>query len=703
MNLDQNIICPDCFNIPLLGLNFNEKDDNLKNLIEIYSYCIYHHKNYNKANLNKNYLNNIISNSKRTNNIIITKEINCEYCNKKPFEYHCLECKRNICKNCFAYHKNHRHYYNYDYISEQELEQINNKIISSNDNINYNIDLIEKQILKYELELLKLKNLFLKYKEINEQLNSFSKYILDKYSDLLKYQKPIYYPIYFNVKNILKFDSMKLTLPEEDLSIKSFTDIISEKICSGLYYILSNSNYSTNLSDYNKANKLKINFDINIINDFIKKNIEYERIIPLNENKFVGIYDKHFLLDEVEENEVNTKNKKTDKGIEIYNIKNQIVETRIKSKPNDIFYNQENNIIIFKYDYSIDVYNFRDFTLLQTISIGPKRKKRKIEGSSLWKKESTIINTHCELIHVEFITKNTLGVIFEGDLSNLGEDVEKLIDEDDIDVINIGQDNNNDEDNDSYSYFIVYQRENDNSHYIPKKVSLLIKMDIWIKEVPYTSGEFDIENDNIDSYCTFKLDSITKISEEEYIIAFKSRIEAKKSQGYFIITDKFYENEIIYYYLNWKDHLCITDVIGNTREDTYLFKNNIDDKYYFIYKNSDDFASEIKNYFSERNLSLITIDVGNKLDVRNLYIEKYNIIGWNSKSLYMGRIVNGELEIIHNFDFPENDHVKLISLENKCIYYNNQDNNWSEEDNNNLIEEDDDDDGVDGVDDENIE
>ena len=225
-------------------------------------------------------------------------------------------------------------------------------------------------------------------------------------------------------------------------------------------------------------------------------------------------------------------------------------------------------------------------------------------------------------------------------------------------------------------------------------------MDIWIKEVPYTSGEFDIENDNIDSYCTFKLDSITKISEEEYIIAFKSRIEAKKSQGYFIITDKFYENEIIYYYLNWKDHLCITDVIGNTREDTYLFKNNIDDKYYFIYKNSDDFASEIKNYFSERNLSLITIDVGNKLDVRNLYIEKYNIIGWNSKSLYIGRIVNGELEIIHNFDFPENDHVKLISLENKCIYYNNQGNNWSEEDNNNLIEEDDDDDGVD---DENIE
>ena len=93
---------------------------------------------------------------------------------------------------------------------------------------------------------------------------------------------------------------MKLTLPEEDLSIKSFTDIISEKICSGLYYILSNSNYSTNLSDYNKANKLKINFDINIINDFIKKNIEYERIIHLNENKFVGIFDNHFLLDEVE-------------------------------------------------------------------------------------------------------------------------------------------------------------------------------------------------------------------------------------------------------------------------------------------------------------------------------------------------------------------------------------------------------------------
>ena len=273
MNLDKNIICPDCFNIPLMGLNFNEEADNLKDFIEIYSYCIYNHKNNNKASLKQNYLDNIIYNSKSTNNIILTKEIYCEYCKKKPFEYHCLECKRNICNNCFVYHKNHRYYHNYDYITEEDLEQINNNIKKSNDNINYNIDLINKRIVKYESELFKLKNLFLQYKEINNQLNIFSKYILDKYTDLLKYQKPIYYPIYFNLKNILKFDSMKLTLPEKDISIDSFTDILLEKFYSGFYYIITNSNFSTNLIDYNKENKSKINFEINNINDFVKKYI----------------------------------------------------------------------------------------------------------------------------------------------------------------------------------------------------------------------------------------------------------------------------------------------------------------------------------------------------------------------------------------------------------------------------------------------
>jgi len=694
MNFDKNIICPDCFNIPLMGLNFNEEADNLKDFIEIYSYCIYNHKNNNKASLKQNYLDNIIYNSKSTNNIILTKEIYCEYCKKKPFEYHCLECKRNICNNCFVYHKNHRYYHNYDYITEEDLEQINNNIKKSNDNINYNIDLINKRIVKYESELFKLKNLFLQYKEINNQLNIFSKYILDKYTDLLKYQKPIYYPIYFNLKNILKFDSMKLTLPEKDISIDSFTDILLEKFYSGFYYIITNSNFSTNLIDYNKENKSKINFEINNINDFVKKDIEYEKIIPLNENKFIGMYNKQTLLDQFETNldEDNRENNK-EKGIEIYNINNQIVETKIKSNPNDIFYNQKYDIIIFKYDDSLDIFNFRDLTLLQTISIGPKRKKRKLESSSLWRKENNlIIDTNCEFIHVEIITKNTLGIIYEGDLSKLGEDVEKLCDKSDIDAINIGEDNNDDEENESYSYLIVYQRENDKSHYIPKKVSLLVKMDIWIKEVPYTSGELDIENESIDSYCTFELDSITKISEDEYIIAFKSKIEAKKSQGYFIITDKFYENETLYYHLNWKEHLYIKDVIGETKEETYLFKNNIDDKYYFIFNDSKNFTSELKNYFDEKNLSLISINVGSKLDIRNLYIENNNLIGWNINSIYIGRIVIGELEIIYNFDFPENEYVKLISLENKCIYYNNKKNkNIHDEEDNDSIEENDED------------
>ena len=83
----------------------------------------------------------------------------------------------------------------------------------------------------------------------------------------------------------------------------------------------------------------------------------------------------------------------------------------------------------------------------------------------------------------------------------------------------------------------------------------------------------------------------------------------------------------------------------------------------------------MKKYFNEYDLELIPINVDNdKLDIRNLYIERSKIFGWSKNSLYVGKIVCGELQITYNFDFYSKECVKLISLENKSIYYNDEEN-----------------------------
>ena len=101
MNFEQDLICPECCNPQLLGLNFNEESIDINNFIELYSYCILNHKR-DIVSLQKNNFNYIFSNKKK-NSIIYDKELKCECCNKKPFEYHCFECKRNICQKCFEY------------------------------------------------------------------------------------------------------------------------------------------------------------------------------------------------------------------------------------------------------------------------------------------------------------------------------------------------------------------------------------------------------------------------------------------------------------------------------------------------------------------------------------------------------------------------------------------------------------------------
>ena len=670
MNIEPKILCPECFNIPLLGINFNEETENLKSYLDLYSLCIFHHSKTKESKLNKNNLEDIFTNDNSLfkNDTSNNKKLNCENCNKKPFEYHCFNCNRNICKECFEFHKSHKYYYNYDYISEDELKKINEKLNESKNNIDSNYSLIEKIISKYETQLNQLKNLYNEYKKINDNLSSIASFILNKYTDLLNSQKPIYYPYYFNLKNILSFEPIQLKFKEEeDLSINEFINVLSEKFYSGLYFIITESTLSKNLKDYDKIDKFKNEYDITNIDSYKKINIEYDKIIPLSNNKFVGIKSQI--------------NDKTKKELEIYNMTNQMIETKMKSNPENIFFNEKDNLIIFLCEDSIDIYNYSNFSLKQQIEIIDEDKVNKREYSSLWKKSAREIDdSYYALKHVEFISKNTIGIIYEGGLNYLGDEVDDLFEiTDSTKIINIDEENDIDKNSNNYSYIIIYQRENEDSKYIPKKVSLLVKMSIAIKDVPFFSSG-DIENEYEDDYCTFKFDNITQISNNEFIFAFKSKIKADRDQEYIYITDKFYNNEMIYYYLNVEKDNSIKEIIGSTKENSYLFKNKNDEQFYFIYNSSNKFALSLKNYFKEKKLKLTTINVNKKLKIRNLYIEKHNIIGWDEYSIYVGKNINGELEIISNIECPQYEYIKYISFNNKYIYLRNLNDNENKSD-----------------------
>lgn len=672
MNLEPKIVCPECFNIPLLGINFDSEAENLNDYIDLYSLCIFNHNKNKESKLHKNNLKDIFSNNNSIKiNKSSSKELFCECCNKKPIEYYCLNCKRNICKNCFEYHKNHKYYYNYDYISEDELKQINEELNKSKNNLDSNYSLIEKIISKYETQLSQLKNLYTEYKKINDNLSSIASYILKKYTDLKISQKPIYYPIYFNLKNILSFDSIQLKFKEEEeeLSIDDFISALSEKIFSGLYFAITDSNLSINLNDYDKINKFENKSDITNIDSFNKVNIEYDEIIPLSDDKFAGIYYQSSSF-------INSiKTKKPIERLEIYNMNNQMIETKIKSNAEKIFFNEKYNLMIFLCKDSIDIYNYTNFTLKQQIKIIDERKKRKRENSSLWKKSDKEEDSYYILTHVEFISKSTIGIIYEGDLNYLGEKVDELFEiTDSTEIINIDEDSDIDKDSYNYSYIIIYQRENEDSNYIPKNVSLLVKMNIEIKDVPFFASG-DLENEYEDDYCTFTFENITQISNNEFIFAFKSKIEAERNQEYIYITDEFYKNEMIYYYLNWEKDSAIKKILGRTKENSYLFKNKNDEQFYFIYNSSNKFALSLKNFFKEKELKLTTINVNKKLNIRNLYIEKTNIIGWDEYSIYVGKIISGELEIISSIDYPQYEYIKYISFKNKYIYSKNLNDN----------------------------
>ena len=211
-NLAPNIICPECSNIPLLGFNFAYYNKNWSDVCELYSYCIYNHNNK-KNEIKKIKFENIFKkNSKKSKKNKI--KLICEFCKKNNIEYHCIDCQRNICKNFFKYHKEHKYYYKKEYILENEINMIRKNFDECQKNLKKNMNLIQEKINDLESKLEELKSLYDEYKDINDKLISFSNYILNLYSDLAQSGEGFFYPIYFKLKIILLFEPTTINLED---------------------------------------------------------------------------------------------------------------------------------------------------------------------------------------------------------------------------------------------------------------------------------------------------------------------------------------------------------------------------------------------------------------------------------------------------------------------------------------------------------
>ena len=255
--LEKNIICNQCLNIPLLGIEFLYKANNISEIIKLHSFCLFHN---NKNNVNEFMLKNILkekAKNKKENKI----KINCEYCQKNQNKYLCLNCKRNICKECSKYHKSHKLYANNKYlISKNDFEKIRNDFKRAKNNLNNNLSYIKSKINSFKSQLKNLENLYKEYKDLNDKLIALIQFILEKYQNEKISSKSIYYPIYFNIKNVLEFNFQELNIEDDDnLSIKYFTNSLLDRIKSGFFFLLSDSKYNKNLNDYTNDKLIKIN------------------------------------------------------------------------------------------------------------------------------------------------------------------------------------------------------------------------------------------------------------------------------------------------------------------------------------------------------------------------------------------------------------------------------------------------------------
>ena len=632
--LENNIICNKCLNIPLLGIEFSNEAKSISDIIKLHSFCLFH-KTRNKVNefpLNNIYKEKEKNKNKNKKNI----KINCENCKKNENEYLCLNCKRIICKKCFNYHKSHKVYENNKYLlSKDDFDKIDNKFKNAKTNLNNNLIFIKSKIDSFKSQLHKLENLYKEYKDINDKLMALANFILKKYKNGIISDNSIYYPIYFNVKNVLEFNFQEFNIKDEDLSINSFTNYILDKIKSGSFFLLLDSKFNKNLNDY--ANEKWVNLSTLKLDEFKEIKVEYSKFILLEDkSKLIGI-------------------KKGSSFLEVFNIQNGSIETSIKLDINidnfNIFY--KDNLLLLISDLEVYIFNSKTFTIMQQI---------------------TLEKNFDRFIYGEILSKDSIGIIYKGSLSSL-EDFSLIKNYINlpiskynmINIANIKEEYIDSFERNSfkYMYFLIYKKDNSDK-FLLKKIILLIKENIAKNEVKYVSDDsFDNRDDDI--YCTFYFDSLNKYSDTEFVIAFKSKILEKREQYCYYITDKIYSNETIYYYLNINDEL-IKKKICSTKENSFLHK--IGNTFYFLFSESEKSSFKLKNLLKDYEFIEIKMDKMNKNNFRDFYYQNKNILGWNKKLIFSGKInSNNELEIIRNNIKSYN--IISICLNPNIIFYDN--------------------------------
>jgi len=346
--LEKNIICNKCLNIPFLGIEILNESKNISDIIKLHSFCLFH-KNRNKVN--EVLLNNIYKGKEKNKNEKNIK-INCENCKKHKNKYLCLNCKRIICKKCFNYHKSHKVYENNKYlISKADLVKIEDKFKNAKTNLNKNLIFIKCKIDYFKSQLQKLENLYKDYKDINDKLIGLTNFIFEKYKKGLISGKSIFYPIYFNIKNVLNFNCQLFDIKDEDISINSFTNYFLDRIKSGSLFLLSASQFNKNLNDY--TNEKLVQLNTLKLNEFKKIKIKYSKIIIMEDKtKLIGFKNGTNVL-------------------EVFNIQNKSVETSImldtKISGFNIFY--KDNIILLMTDLRIYIFNAKTISIIQQINI----------------------------------------------------------------------------------------------------------------------------------------------------------------------------------------------------------------------------------------------------------------------------------------------------------------------------------------------
>lgn len=486
-----NFLCKKCNKMPLLGLEYLNNNLDEFNLIQIYQYCLNKHEKNEKKIIKCLNFDEVFSiqeqNLKDNKNIYVNnKKYNHSYSNKNSFEKFGLP--------------------------KIKLNEIKLNLEKSTKNLKNNLSLIEEKIEEVKKKLEQLIKIYNEYKEINEKLKIISQLIIDNYENNL-ISKNIEYPNYFNLFNLLEFNFENLNI-NKDLSINEYIFELKEKIKSGYFYILKESKYSRDLDKYendniNNSNKIYLS-KFEIISSELKSKIilDEERIIGFN---------------------------KKEGTVEIFNIKNKMIETKIQiiiesEEEEDVFIKKHKNYLIFKSNKKIDVMSSVSLELLQTISIKKAKKYDNEENFS----------------SANFLENGDLAVTFEGNINLLNEDISNKIDLNKNLIIN-GEDYYTTilEKIKELTFLLIFKQYN--HKFIVDKILILIKHLIKPDEVSYVAGECCNWEDDSCDYCSFHIKSFHQISKNQILYSFESILELDRDQSNFYFTDTQYNNEFVYY------------------------------------------------------------------------------------------------------------------------------------------------------------